>query len=517
MKTLIHVKNAHAFLRFSIIILLSLPSLLFSPVYANNQLETDHALMSRFEGAKDFYHLSLDYVAVDFPIGIINKVTVEKNTVKVAGKGSFIKYDFPDDASTHQVIKTFQTQLKTALFNTVFECNKSEQTNTCGNNLPEFSRTYKLRFGLQNYCISDTEVYFSTSKFLREDGKYTYVFICIADKSVNQTIVEEKDFNPNKIQIAKNYQPTAQSLSGLQKQTDEDIKGSKDHPLINRFPNSVIHSYQKVDFAHATLPIKKITDVYGEPLSNDYLLATRGAISFREYSGQKGLSLYQVYENYLAAFKASDMEILFACNGASECGEGMRYYNDIRKVAPALNRNDDCSGESRAIITARKVINDNQNIFAYMCISNNHTLNIAQTIIEEKPLKTGLVSLSANDMKRALAAKGKVAIYGIHFTTNSDELLPESLPAFKQLSTLLTNNTQLTLYVVGHTDSQGEEHYNQNLAEKRAKSVVKELVHTYGIAPKRLQARGVGELVPVSTNQVDSGRALNRRVELVEM
>ena len=360
-------------------------------------------------------------------------------------------------------------------------------------------------------------MYFSTTKVLREDGKHTYIFVCISNRSVNQTIVEEKDFNPNKIQILKNYQPTEQSLSGLQKQTRKDVEGGKDHPLINRFPNSVITSYKKVDFAHAKLPIKALPNDGSDSLSSDYLLKTNGIINFIEYYGQKGLSLYQVYENYLAAFKADEMEILFACNGVSECGDGMEYRSNIQQVASGLQYSDNCKSRQIAVITAKKITNDNRNVYVYMCISDNAWLNIAQTIVEEKPLKTGLVSLSADDMKQALAAKGKVAIYGIHFTTNSDELLPESLPAFKQLSTLLTNNTQLTLYVVGHTDSQGEEHYNQSLAEKRAKSVVKELVHTYGVAPERLQARGVGELVPVSTNQASEGRQLNRRVELVEM
>jgi len=71
--------------------------------------------------------------------------------------------------------------------------------------------------------------------------------------------------------------------------------------------------------------------------------------------------------------------------------------------------------------------------------------------------------------------------------------------------------------VVGHTDGQGSEQYNKDLSTKRAQAVINALVTNFGIAENRLQARGVGELVPVATNRAKEGRQLNRRVELVEM
>jgi len=88
---------------------------------------------------------------------------------------------------------------------------------------------------------------------------------------------------------------------------------------------------------------------------------------------------------------------------------------------------------------------------------------------------------------------------------------------FKKQSKLLTACPCLKLYVVGHTDGQGKESYNQQLSKQRAQAVVDALAKDYGIASTRLQARGVGELVPVSTNRASEGRQLSHRVELVEM
>ena len=72
------------------------------------------------------------------------------------------------------------------------------------------------------------------------------------------------------------------------------------------------------------------------------------------------------------------------------------------------------------------------------------------------------------------------------------------------------------LVVVGHTDNVGSLDYNMTLSKQRAIAVERALVGDYGIAQTRLEAWGVGYLSPVASNQSEDGRALNRRVELVE-
>lgn len=68
--------------------------------------------------------------------------------------------------------------------------------------------------------------------------------------------------------------------------------------------------------------------------------------------------------------------------------------------------------------------------------------------------------------------------------------------------------------IVGHTDDVGDDDYNQDLSEQRAKSVRDYLVST-GLDPSVVVARGAGEKQPVASNQTDEGRAENRRVDVL--
>ena len=70
------------------------------------------------------------------------------------------------------------------------------------------------------------------------------------------------------------------------------------------------------------------------------------------------------------------------------------------------------------------------------------------------------------------------------------------------------------LSIEGHTDSKGTEEYNQKLSEKRAEAVANYLVKL-GIDRDRVSVVGYGERNPVATNETDSGRQLNRRVEII--
>jgi outer membrane protein OmpA-like peptidoglycan-associated protein len=70
--------------------------------------------------------------------------------------------------------------------------------------------------------------------------------------------------------------------------------------------------------------------------------------------------------------------------------------------------------------------------------------------------------------------------------------------------------------IVGHTDSQGTYQYNMDLSQRRAAAVAAQLSSVYGIQAARLSTAGVGYLSPIGSNATEDGRALNRRVELVQ-
>lgn len=78
----------------------------------------------------------------------------------------------------------------------------------------------------------------------------------------------------------------------------------------------------------------------------------------------------------------------------------------------------------------------------------------------------------------------------------------------------MRDNPTLKVSVEGHTDSIGSEAYNEQLSERRA-NAVESYLETLGVSGGRVTAEGYGESYPVASNATDSGRQLNRRVDVL--
>ncbi len=102
----------------------------------------------------------------------------------------------------------------------------------------------------------------------------------------------------------------------------------------------------------------------------------------------------------------------------------------------------------------------------------------------------------------------------VQFEFNSAELRPESEPILSDLFDGLKASPAAAIVIEGHTSSEGSESYNQGLSERRAQSVVDDLIRR-GIDSARISAAGKGEGEPIATNKDETGRSLNRRVEVV--
>jgi outer membrane protein OmpA-like peptidoglycan-associated protein len=101
----------------------------------------------------------------------------------------------------------------------------------------------------------------------------------------------------------------------------------------------------------------------------------------------------------------------------------------------------------------------------------------------------------------------------VTFATNSSDLSPAFFDVLASVSKILIEYDQTVVEVAGHTDSTGSDAYNQALSERRSASV-SQYLQSQSIDPQRLISVGLGESMPVADNATDSGRQLNRRVEI---
>jgi outer membrane protein OmpA-like peptidoglycan-associated protein len=100
------------------------------------------------------------------------------------------------------------------------------------------------------------------------------------------------------------------------------------------------------------------------------------------------------------------------------------------------------------------------------------------------------------------------------FNLNSAQLKTDAQIKLAKVSGILLTYPDLKVQVEGYTDSTGTPDYNLKLSEKRATSVQAFLIQQ-GVQPQNITAQGYGEADPVASNSSSSGRAQNRRVELV--
>ena len=102
---------------------------------------------------------------------------------------------------------------------------------------------------------------------------------------------------------------------------------------------------------------------------------------------------------------------------------------------------------------------------------------------------------------------------GLLFAFDSDQILPAAGTNLTELAKSLQKYPESQLLIVGHTDNVGDDAYNQNLSERRANAAADYLV-AQGVARTRLATSGKGEAEPVATNDSETGRSQNRRVEV---
>lgn len=103
---------------------------------------------------------------------------------------------------------------------------------------------------------------------------------------------------------------------------------------------------------------------------------------------------------------------------------------------------------------------------------------------------------------------------GVLFGFDRADLQAEARPTLDKLLEILNKYPDTDIELQGHTDDTGPEKYNQELSERRAKTV-DDYLSGKGIPANRIKIKGFGETIPKYDNATASGRAQNRRVEFL--
>jgi outer membrane protein OmpA-like peptidoglycan-associated protein len=106
----------------------------------------------------------------------------------------------------------------------------------------------------------------------------------------------------------------------------------------------------------------------------------------------------------------------------------------------------------------------------------------------------------------------------ICFDFDSAAIRPESYPLLKEYAKALQEELKgATLIIAGHTDNIGTDAYNLTLSQRRAEAVKSFLVSQCQIDKARLRIQAYGESQPIGSNSSREARALNRRVEFINI
>jgi len=147
----------------------------------------------------------------------------------------------------------------------------------------------------------------------------------------------------------------------------------------------------------------------------------------------------------------------------------------------------------------------------------NH-LRLSTSNTGGEPLISNIrIAAGRPDMRNKLLTEGKLVTYGIYFDSGKDIVKPESYATLKEIATILQENPDIRIKIVGHTDSDGDNAANLDLSKRRALSAKGSLVKDFAIDTARIETEGKGETEPIASNNTAEGKAGNRRVEIIKL
>lgn len=322
-----------------------------------------------------------------------------------------------------------------------------------------------------------------------------------------------------------------------------DIEGSSDHAMVPRVAGSEILSYKQRELEQVEIPtgpVERKNDPENKRRSI-WVYPKTEKLEGKHWSIVYGMpeetSTLHIHRSYTKALTDAGFEILYSESGEKlDEANGFTFFTnnntlrhdalstthqrsakeaDFRYLVAAINHPE----SGRVVVSVSTYNALRRSSGEAMGSFGNKPTIISVEVVQSAELEIKMEHhvLEPDALEQGIIVDGRIAVYNILFAFDSAEILPDSSESLKHISQLMKDRTELKLLVVGHTDSIGDYDYNLKLSFSRAEAVVKYLVSKHGIENPRLRAAGAGMMSPATSNRSESGRELNRRVELVEI
>lgn len=108
-----------------------------------------------------------------------------------------------------------------------------------------------------------------------------------------------------------------------------------------------------------------------------------------------------------------------------------------------------------------------------------------------------------------------IRLIGLTFPSGKATIEPQYFSLLTKVQQAIRKFSNISIIIEGHTDSIGDDRYNENLSYERALAIKQYLMANMGLDESRITAVGYGESRPIASNETEEGRAQNRRIDII--
>ena len=276
---------------------------------------------------------------------------------------------------------------------------------------------------------------------------------------------------------------------------------SRDHPLLSRFPDSMIANVEFDEDINYRLVLSSLQRTRGL-VSSERSERFRGDVTKIVYEVSEEFNGQDVYDFFREQLRERNYEELFNCAGR-ECGSSNYWANDIfrNRILYGPERN-----QYYLAMRTDPTIDSSPHIALYIITRGNRRLYAYIEIVEVGGTETRIDIASSNNFLETLREQGFIIVPDIEFQGDLALTAESNLSA---IVSMLQADPSTQIYLVSHLGGEGDVDTLLERSQQRA-NVLRQLLIGRGVNANRIIARGLGPLAPGC-----SGGNCEDRVELV--